>query len=350
MPRLGCGIIGCGRIFPLHAQAVKELPELELVAVADIIEERARKGAQRFGVRAWYTDYKLLLDRDDIHLVSLCLPHHLHVKATIDAARRGKHVLCEKPIGINEEEAKKAIDECRRQKVKLAVISQNRYNDASRRLHKACQEGRFGKLVLGCAEVRNHKDQSYYDRDEWRGRWATEGGGSLTTQAYHITDLLRWAMGPVRSVSAHMATLTHDIEVEDTATVTLEFENGALGEISTTNSCPIDFSTRLEVHGEEGSAIIQDNQIIYWDFLGISREEKILGGHFQIGSISNKGYGESHPRQIKDFVEDVLEDREPYVSGEEALKTSQVIWAIYRSAKSGRKVYLGPKRSKKVQR
>ncbi|RLE09164.1 gfo/Idh/MocA family oxidoreductase [Candidatus Aerophobetes bacterium] len=340
MPKLGYGIIGCGRIFPFHARAVRKLPEVELVAVSDIVEERARKGAQMFGAKAWYTDYRKLLDRKDIHLVSICLPHHLHAKASIDAAMRGKHVLCEKPIAINEEEARRMIDECRRRKVKLAIISQNRYNDASQKLYKAFQEGRFGRLVLGCADVKNHKDQSYYDRDEWRGRWATEGGGSLTTQAYHIIDLLRWIMGPVRSVCAHMATLTHDIEVEDTATATLEFENGALGEISSTNSSPIGFSTRLEIHGENGSAIIQDNRIVYWDFPGIPEAEKVLEAHLQIGSIPNRGYGESHPRQIKEFVRDVLEDREPLINGEEALKTSRLIWAIYSSAKSGRKVYL----------
>ena len=340
MRKLGYGIIGCGRVFPLHAQAVKELPEVELVAVADVIEERARKGAKRFGAKAWYTDYRALLERKDVDLVSICLPHHLHSRATIDAARRKKHILCEKPIAIDEEEAKEMIEECRRQNVKLAVISQNRYNDASQKLYKAYQENRFGRLVLGCADVKNHKDQSYYDHDEWRGRWKTEGGGTLTTQAYHIIDLLRWIMGPVKSVSAHMVTLTHNIEVEDAATATLEFESGALGVVSSTNSVPIGFSTRLEIHGEKGSAIIQDNHIVYWNFPDVPEEGKILGGDLQIGSIPNRGYGKSHPRQIKEFVEDVLEDREPRVDGEEALKTSWIIWAIYKSAKSGKKVYL----------
>ncbi len=340
MGKLGYGIIGCGRIFPFHAQAVKDLSEVELVAVADVIEERARRGAERFGARAWYTNYRALLDRDDINLVSICLPHHLHARAGIDATRKGKHVLCEKPIAVNEEEANQLIEECRRGNVKLAVISQNRYNDTSGKLYRAYQEGRFGRLVLGCADVRNHKDQSYYDGDEWRGKWATEGGGSLTTQAYHLIDLLRWTMGPVRSVSAHMTTLTHNIEVEDTATATLEFESGALGEISSTNSSSIIFSTRLEIHGDKGLAIIQDNHITYWDLLGIPEEEKVLEGILQTGSIPNRGYGESHPRQIKEFMRDVLEDREPLVSGQEALKTSRVIWAIYKSAKLGRKVYL----------
>jgi len=136
---------GCGRVFPLHAQAVKELPEVELVAVADVIEERARKGAKRFGAKAWYTDYRALLERKDVDLVSICLPHHLHSRAAIDAARRKKHILCEKPIAIDEEEAKEMIEECRRQNVKLAVISQNRYNDASQKLYKAYQENRFGR-------------------------------------------------------------------------------------------------------------------------------------------------------------------------------------------------------------
>jgi len=338
--KLGYGIIGCGRIFPLHAQAAKDMKEVELVAVADIIEERARRGAEKFGARAFYTDYRALLDRKDIDLVSICLPHHLHAQATIDAAKRGKHVLCEKPIAINEEEAKRMIEDCRRQKVKLAIVSQNRYNDASQKLYKAYQENKFGRLVLGCAEVKNHKDQSYYEHDKWRGRWETEGGGTLTTQAYHTLDLLCWIMGPVKSVSAHIATLTHNIEVEDTATVTLEFESGALGEISSTNSSLIGFSTRLEIHGEKGSATIQDNHIVYWNFPDAPKEEKISGRNLQIGSIPNRGYGKSHPRQIREVVEDVLEDREPLVSGEEALKTSQIIWAIYKSAKSGRKVVI----------
>jgi len=185
---LNYAIIGCGRIFRCHAVSVERHPDARLAAVADIKPEALEAARAEFPGVDTYTDYNEMLERPDIDAVSICLPHHLHAPATIACARAKKHVLCEKPIALDRTEANEMIKACRENGVKLGIVLQNRYNDATKKMLRAIEQKRFGKMITGSLLLAAYRPPSYY-QDEWHGRWATEGGGSLLTQAIHNVDL-----------------------------------------------------------------------------------------------------------------------------------------------------------------
>ena len=338
---LGYAIIGCGRVFPNHLAGVRAGTDAVLRTVCDIDPERARKAAEAAGLSEWETDYHRVLQRTDVDIVDVCLPHHLHCPVTLDAADRRKHVLCEKPIALDAEDATRMISRAERENVKLGVVYQNRYNTASMKIHRAIEQGLFGLMIAATCTMHNQKSQEYY-RDGWHGRWETEGGGTLTTQASHNLDLICWFLGEPCTVTAHTAALTHDIEVEDTAAITVKFKNGALASLVSTNSSATDWHQSLELIGTRGSVLVVNNRIVRWDLPA--------GGESQTGQESRRGeedagvplpwtagYGPGHPRLICDFIDAVLHDRPFPLDGREALKVSQVLWAVYRSAGSGKR-------------
>ncbi|MDN4073893.1 Gfo/Idh/MocA family protein [Fictibacillus terranigra] len=180
----------------------------------------------------------------------------------IGACKHGKHVIVEKPMDITLEKANEMIKAAKQNKVKLAVMSQRRFDDSTVFLKNAVENNRLGKLVLGDASIKWFRSQEYYDSGDWRGTWRFDGGGCLMNQGIHAIDLLQYIMGDVESVSANVATLTHErIEVEDVATAAIRFKSGALGTIVGTTSAFPGLSARLEIHGEYGSATIDNDQL-----------------------------------------------------------------------------------------
>jgi len=327
-------IIGCGRIFPNHAASVQANEHARLVAVADIRPGPLGRAASQFNADP-YDDYEEMLRRPDIDAVSVCLPHHLHEPAVLAAARAGKHVLCEKPIALDREQALRMIEACRSAGVKLGIVLQNRYNEATGKVLRALGEGRFGALVAGSMLQAVHKDPSYY-QDDWHGRWATEGGGALLTQSIHSLDLLCLFLGRPAGVKAYFNTLIHDIEVEDVCSASIRFENGAAAGATVSNCALGQWSQRIDVIGTRGTVTVEDNRITRWDFADARPEDGEIGNEDALEKgIGARGYGAGHPRIINDFISSIIEDRPFPVSGEEALKVSEVIWAAYRSSRSG---------------
>jgi UDP-N-acetyl-2-amino-2-deoxyglucuronate dehydrogenase len=342
---LGYAIIGCGRVFPNHLAGVGGSPDALLKAVCDIDAEKARRAADTAGLSDWETDYRRILQRVDVDIVDICLPHHLHCPVTLDAVDRGKHVLCEKPISLNAAEAHSMISRAEKKNVRLGVVYQNRYNTAYVKIRRAIDQGLFGRLIAATCTMHNRKSQDYY-RDGWHGRWETEGGGTLTTQASHNLDLLCWFLGEPSSVTAHTATLTHHIQVEDTAAITLGFQSGAVASMVSTNSSATDWHQSLEIIGTRGSVLVVNNRTVRWDLppqSGSGDEGGDITGDeagdedADIPLPGAAGYGPSHPRLICDFIDAVLHERPFPLHGREALKVSQVIWAAYRSARTGRR-------------
>jgi predicted dehydrogenase len=307
------------------------------VAVCDVDSSRRAAAASISGAPAAVADYRSVLERDDIDIVDICLPHYLHCRCVLDAADARKHILCEKPIATNFADALQMIERTEAQRICFGVVYQNRYNRASVKVRQALEAGRFGMVVAASCSMNNYKPQSYY-QDSWHGRRQSEGGGTLTTQAVHNLDLLCWFLGQPISVTAHVGVLTHHIEVEDTAAATIEFANGAIAAFMSTNSSFLPWSQRMEICGTLGNVVIEDNRITRWAFTdkmdlgdGFGREDAdaLIPG--------SAGYGPSHPRIIADFVESIHDGRSFLVNGREALKVSLLLWAIYRSAESGRK-------------
>lgn len=336
------GIIGCGVIAPWHVYGIEGSENAKLVAVCDIVKEKAEALAEQSGSPKVYTDYNELLADPEVDAVCICTPSGLHAKIGIAAAKAGKHVLSEKPMDIKLENIDALIAACKEAGVKLGGIFQRRTSDIWIKIREAIQAGKLGKMVLGDAYIKYYRSQEYYDSGDWRGTWELDGGGALMNQGVHCIDLLNWIMGPVESVYALAAPLVRNIEVEDTAVAAIKFANGAFGVMEGTTSVNPGLNHRLEFHGENGNIRVEGEQIVEWSVPG-DEEKSDSDEKSDAGSASSNPkniFKEGHRLMVQDFVNAVREDRDPMVTGEEARKSVEFILAIYESSKTGKPVTL----------
>lgn len=343
MDVVGYGLIGCGAIAPVHARSLAEIREARLVAVSDVVESSARRLAEQYGAVP-YTDYREMIQRDDIHVVSLCVPSGLRVEIAEACAAAGKHILAEKPLEVTVERIDRMIRAADQAGVRLGCVFQSRFAEGAQRTRHALEAGRFGKLVLGDAYIKWYRSQEYYRSGAWRGTRRLDGGGALMNQGIHQVDLLLWYMGDVRTVTAQTALLGHvDLEVEDLACVLLTFENGAMGVIEASTAIWPGHDARIEIHGTDGSAVLESGEIRFWQFREEIPEDAVvrerLGKEAELGSGAGDPLRdlkhEGHRRQIQDFVRAVIEGRPPLVEGREARRAVEVVEAAYRSAETG---------------
>lgn len=352
---IGFAVAGCGVIGKTHAEQVRAVAGARLVAVADEVPERARAFAEQYGVPG-YTDLAELFARDDVDVVTVGTPSGLHAEVAIAAARAGKHVIVEKPIEVTLAKADAMIAACRDAGVKLCVISQHRFDPSTITVKRQIEEGRFGRMLLGEAAVNWYRSQGYYDSGAWRGTWALDGGGALMNQGIHTVDLLQYLMGPVESVFAHMGTLNHQrIEVEDAAVAVLRFQGGGIGTLVGTTIAYPGLSTRVEVFGEKGTAVIEHDKLThlylreggegadagYGDRNAVNLAETPQGSHLTAAADPKAIASVGHRAQFEDMIAAIREGREPLVNGIEGRKPLAVILAVYESARTGREVRLG---------
>lgn len=338
---LGFGIIGCGTISNWHAGAISNIPDARLVGVTDVRKESREEYAGKWNTKA-YDSYEDMLKDNEIDVISICTPSGLHAPLAIQAANAGKHVITEKPMAINLQEADDMIKACEINNVKMAVISQLRFADGVIKLKDAVDKGLLGKLVSGDIYMKYYRSQEYYDKGGWRGTWKMDGGGALMNQGIHGIDLLQYIMGDVKSVFAHTRTLARKIEVEDTAAAVLEFENGALGVIQGTTSVYPGSPRRLEVNGDKGTIVLEEDCIAAWDISGQEKDPEIEISRTKSGSASDPAaFGiEKHIKQIKDMVDAIKYNKKPLVDQYDGRKPIQIIMAIYESSKTGKIVHL----------
>jgi predicted dehydrogenase len=331
------GIVGTGMIGKYHAQAVRETPGAELVAVCRSNPGKTEDAAREYGV-ACEPSYEALLARSDVDAVCLCTPSGLHAVQTLAAARVGKHVLVEKPMALTLLDADAMIAACREADVRLGVALQRRTDPTFRAVRAAVEAGELGSLVLGATSVPYVRPQSYYDSAEWRGTWAMDGGGALMNQGIHLADLLLWFMGDVAEVDARSATLAHDIEVEDCVTARLRFTNGALGTIVATTAAAPGFPHRVEVYGSKGGVQIEGEDVVRWEGASPARvtPRGSAAAAAGAGAAPTGIKHEGHVRLVADLVAAIRERRAPIVSGEEGRRSLSLVLAVYESARTGR--------------
>ena len=323
---IGFGIIGCGLIASFHAQAIAKSIGGTLVAVSDLSLERAEELASRYHAKA-FNDYKQLLAQPEVDVVCICTPSGLHAQLVIEAAQHGKHVVVEKPLAITMEEGRAAVAACKGNNVKLAVISQLRFAPALQQAKAALEQQKLGKPLLGDAYMKYYRSQDYYDQGGWRGTWKMDGGGALMNQGIHGIDLLLWLMGPVTEVWGQAATLARQIEVEDTAVAAVRYASGAMGVIEGTTSVYPGYNRRLELHGDQGTIVLEEEQIIKWDLAG--EEDKVL-----LGMKAFLWRQRSEPYLLEategrfNIGRRHREDREPLVTGIDGLQAIQLILAF----------------------
>lgn len=342
--KLGFGIIGCGTISEWHARAINAIDGIYLVGVTDVNQNSREKFAKKYGVRA-FDSFEQMLECNEVDVVCICTPSGLHAPLAIQAAQSGKHIIVEKPMAINLEEADRMIQACEENNVKLSVISQLRFTKAISKLKDAVDKGLLGKLIMGNIYMKYYRSQEYYDSSGWRGTWKMDGGGALMNQGIHGIDLLQYVMGKVKTVFAHAKTLARNIEVEDSAVAVLEFENGALGTIQGTTSIYPGFPRVLEINGDKGSIALQEDSIVKWIIEGQETHEGIIDGEdankYKSASDPTQFGIEGHILQIKDMAHAIWEDRKPLVDQYEGRKPIEIIMAIYESSKTGKLVTIG---------
>ncbi|MGI6401645.1 MAG: Gfo/Idh/MocA family protein [Thermoguttaceae bacterium] len=342
------GVIGCGMISRFHARAIREIGA-ELVACYDQLAIAAERFSQEFGCKA-YADLKDFLADPEVQIVTICAPSGAHLEPAVAAAEAGKHVIVEKPLEVTTERCDEIINACEKAGVTLSTIFPSRFHDSSLKLKHAIESERFGKLTLGDAIVKWYRTQEYYDSGVWRGTWKLDGGGALMNQAIHSVDLLLWLMGDVAEVTALTGLVAHEnIEVEDVAIAALRFKNGALGVLEATTAAFPGYLKRIEISGNKGSVVIEEEDVVKWDFAEsapedakireamASRQTETGGGAADPAAIGHK----AHATQFQDVLDAIEEGRKPLIDGYEGRKSVEAICAVYESAKTGKVVKLG---------
>ena len=334
------GIIGCGKIAETHAKALNDSELADFVACCDMEEARVNALADQYNVPLRFTDVHEMLRSGEVEAVHICAPHPAHATLVVAAAEAGVHMICEKPITISLAEADRMIEAADKAGVKFAVIFQRRFWPAAQRIRAAIDDGRLGIPTLGECTVRIWRPRSYFESDPWRGTWATEGGGVLMNQAVHAIDQFQWFMGRAVEVVGRYATLRHVeyIDVEDTAVATVVFDSGGLGVIQASSTFETNLGFRVAVHGDSGAAISvwenpEGRQGVN-DIWNIPGEEHLREG-WERDELGGPGFPGFHLLQIDDFLQSIIDDRPPAVTGRDARNSLEIILAIYESSRTG---------------
>ncbi|MHA1734327.1 MAG: Gfo/Idh/MocA family protein [Promethearchaeota archaeon] len=329
------GLVGTGNSGKNIAQAMVSVEEVELVAIASGHLENARALADKHGVEVATGEYGELLERVDIDAVCVTVPHGLHHPIAMDVLGAGKHLLLEKPMAVTLEQCDEIIAKAREVDLRLGVFFQKRFSQTMLKMREVVQN-EIGRVFHADVYVKWFRDRDYYEKSPWRGTWAMEGGGCLMNQASHQIDLLAWLMGPVKSITGHIQTVGHDIEVEDVATAVLEFESGATGTVTGSTAVVPGFPAEVAVHGTGGTVrLVGDDLFVYKP--GDKPDKPPEGGasYNNFSDPTTFAVGE-HQALIRDFARSVLENRNPKVDGVEGRKAVEIITGIYQSSKEGK--------------
>jgi predicted dehydrogenase len=325
-------IVGGGVISDVHARAIRAAPGAVLAAVVDT-DDAARAAATERLATPGYGSVSELIAAGTADAVTVAVPSGLHAEVGARAAHGGLHVLTEKPIEITLAAADRLIAACRQAGVTLGCISQSRTEPDIAGAHAAVAAGRLGRMVLARADTKWFRSQKYYDEGGWRGTWELDGGGALMNQSIHAIDILQWVMGPVTSVSAYAATLTHEIEAEDNAVAAIRFASGALGVLEGSTSMKAGRPRRHEFHGDAGSIVLEDGRAVVWDVAdGAAAPSAGIDPSDTAGKVVGRIDHNPHRMQVEDFVAAIGEGREPRVNGAEGRAPVELILAIYESA------------------
>ena len=342
MSTLNVGIIGCGTIFPMHAESIKRVKGVKIAAVCDIKQSRAADKARSLGCNA-YSDYKEMFSSESLDAVHICTPHYLHLPMIIEAARRGINVLTEKPMALNPSDAKKEVAAAKKAGITFGVILQNRFNPGSVLVKKRVLDGSLGKLKSARLVLSYCKPDSYYKKSDWKGRKDKEGGGVVIDQAIHFLDILRWlSPSPIEYVESKVARRFHSfINVEDSAEGVIKFKSGFYASFYLINYYSYDDDPEIEIDCQKARVnIVKDSaKILYFKGKDEKAEPK-KNEYIDYGDGVRDYWGYCHYNQIKDFYDSLRAGKKPAITGEDALKTQELVWAIYESSRRNKRVYL----------
>lgn len=269
LSKVKLGVVGIGGMGNSHLRYLTQMDNVELVGVCDIVKEKADQAAATYKTKAYYSHTELL-DKSGLEAILIATPHYDHTTISIAAFEKGVHVLCEKPIAVHVNDAKKTIAAYEKAKelnpkIIFGIMFQERTYPFHKKIKDILEGGELGKLIRATwINTKWFRSQLYYDSGDWRATWAGEGGGILTNQCPHNLDLYQWLFGVPSRINgfAHIGKY-HDIEVEDEVTGYFEHDNGMVGHfIVTTAETP--GSNRMEIVGEYGKLVYEDDKIVFY--------------------------------------------------------------------------------------
>jgi UDP-N-acetyl-2-amino-2-deoxyglucuronate dehydrogenase len=333
-------LAGCGRIAANHFEALsRHAAHAELVAVCDVEPQALQAAAARTGATG-FDHYGEMLAQTQADCIVLATPSGLHPAQATEAAQAGFHVMTEKPMATRWADGLAMVKACDEAGVHLFVVKQNRRNRTLQLLRQAIDGRRFGRIHMVTINVFWSRPQSYYDSSPWRGTWEFDGGAFMN-QASHYVDLLDWLIGPVESVMAYTGTLARAIEVEDTGVAAIKWRNGAMGSINVTMLAhPKNFEGSITILGENGTVRVGGvavNRIEHWEFAeSHPMDAQLDEASYQTTSV----YGFGHPLYYENVIATLRGAAEPETDGREGLKSLELLIAMYRSARDGKRINL----------
>jgi UDP-N-acetyl-2-amino-2-deoxyglucuronate dehydrogenase len=332
------GLIGGGNISETHARAARAIAGIEIAAVYGTNSEKVQRLCREHGAKP-YVDFAAFLAHRPMEVVIIGSPSGLHASQGVAAAKRGLHVLTEKPIDISTSKADELIEAARQSGVKLGVIFQDRLKSHLRQLKNWVDRGVLGKILLVDARVKWYRPPEYYENSRWRGTLALDGGGALINQGIHTVDLLLWLLGDVSRVQAQTATELHKMEAEDTATALLEFASGALGVFHATTAAYPGYPRRVEISGTHGTVILEHDRILAADLLNAPSEPAGIVARDENQSASSAVVSDfrGHQAVIEDFLCAIQKNTAPVCDGREGRRSIALVEVIYRAAKRSQK-------------
>lgn len=335
------GLIGGGNISDTHARAARAIPNVEIAAVYGTNAEKISHLCREFGGLP-YSDFEKFLSHRPMDLVAIGSPSGLHAEQGIAAARRGLHVLSEKPLDISLERADALIAEASKANVKLGVFFQDRCKPDILGVKNALDSGALGRPILADARVKWYRPPEYYSKSRWRGTLSLDGGGALINQAVHTLDLMLWMFDEVVSVQAMSRTSLHEIEAEDTLTALLEFSNGALGVLQATTSVYPGYPRRLELTGSEGTVTIEQDRLLAADLKNPSPHLLLSSQADSNPSSSSPVVSDSRGHQaiLEDFLNSIRTNTKPRCNGQEGRRSLALVQAIYSACKTGQRIHI----------
>jgi UDP-N-acetyl-2-amino-2-deoxyglucuronate dehydrogenase len=352
LPAIGVGMIGLGGISTrAHLPGYMEIPgKAKIVALCDVNRKSFEPFAEVYGAKE-YSDYHDLLADPDVQVVDICLPHFLHGEVAFAAAKAKKHVLVEKPIATNLDQASNVIQAAKENKVKLMVAENTRFVEAYRITKRLIDDQRLGKICLARTIIAGSEIKNLSNPKNWSGKKAMAGGGVIFDAGVHSFYLLEWLVGRIKSIYAASIRSLPDLpsDIEDNATGLVRFESGAVANFSLSDTAEIPWTERLELYGTQGGLMVDmlserpvqvfsiakrsNDQNKWWGRYGdVSWEEPF----FQHSAMDWKFT--SIKKEVQHFITCVAENVDPLVTGEDGRRAIEIALKAYESAETGREV------------
>lgn len=345
--KLGVAIIGCGMIAKSHAEAILNDGRAEIVAAAYGTNlEKGSAFAKQFDIPRIVSDYRELLDDSSIDAVCICTPSSLHSECAVDFAKRGVHILCEKPLDVAKEKMTAMISAAKENGVVLGCVFPNRTIPSLQKAKEILDSGELGPMRIVEFQYRGYRSPSYFTSSKWKGTKKFDGGGALMNQGIHGIDLMLYLTGDVASVCADVDTLGRSIEVEDTASALLRFQNGAKGVLMGTTlshvpePSPEGDCIRIEcargtvLYAKGKTTIFRNRSETEFDIETIPLDQPD-SDCTNSGSAPENINMEGHQIIVSNFISASLGEEEIMIPAESARRAVDLVLTIYESSKTG---------------